>query len=133
MTTAASANGVFDTPSAEAGIIPITLKLPRIYTMVAIRQPRMVARDTVLPEFSTLPAGMEAASIPTKANMVMAAVVVIASNVDLPLRLKGWKFAVLIKNNPPIATSTNGTSFRMVVTSCNLPDMATPRELTQVI
>jgi hypothetical protein len=49
----------------------------------------MVARETVFSECSVLPAGMVAHSIPTKANMVMVAVAVIAENVDCPLKLKG--------------------------------------------
>ena len=89
MIAAASPKGVGDFPRADAGITPITLKLPSIYTAVTIRHPKIVALDTVFAEFSTLPAGIVAHSIPTKANMVIAAVVVIASNVGLPLKLKG--------------------------------------------
>ena len=91
------------------------LILPRIYTNVEISMPRIVARDTVFSECSVLPAGMVAHSKPTKANMVMVAVTVIAEKVGFPLKLKGWKFCIFIKNSPPRDINSNGSNFKMVV------------------
>ena len=49
----------------------------------------MVARDMVLPEFTTLSAGMVAHSIPKNENMVIAADEDMAFKTEPPLLLKG--------------------------------------------
>ena len=75
---------------------------------------------------------MVAHSIPKNAKKVRVVVAVIADKVDVPLALKGKKLSQWIKNKPTIPTKKIGTTFKIVVMSCSLPEVNTPNVLIHV-
>ena len=94
--------------------------------------PSIVAFGIVFSGLSTLHEGMVAHSIPWKAKKVRVAVAINAEISEVPLALKGKKFSAFIKKKPPIATSSKGIIFKIVVTNCNFPDATIPNVLIHV-
>ena len=77
----------------------------------------MVARGIVFCGSFTSSAGIEADSIPKKAQRVSIAPLEKAPKFDSVLTLKNWRFFPSMKKTPMMAIRIKGTNFRIVKTS----------------
>ncbi len=92
--------------------------------------PNTVARPTLRSGSRTRPAATDAVSMPMKLNNAIAAAAEMAPPIDVPLTLKGPKFADFTKTRPTVAMNSSGTIFNTVNTICVTAMLRSPDRLT---